>query len=163
MKYLVSSAFRPVLTKTVWLVNVGKECFMQFMARGVWSSGWYSTRRSRVLYQTRDHNPSAINRVKHDLPTLNGLKYMLQVTLWSWQHAGICARCRHVHEAGCCHGNLVTSLVPRGSGSSNNEARTSLHVLLVVLQLDLPRSCACLFVNGNLKQGRNTQQHVSLS
>ena len=33
---------------------------------------WMSTIR-RVLYQTRDHNPSAINRVKHDLPTLNGL------------------------------------------------------------------------------------------
>ena len=33
-----------------------------------------------MLYQTRDHSPSAINRVEHDLPTLNGLKYMPRLT-----------------------------------------------------------------------------------
>ena len=32
------------------LLNVGEECVMRFMAWGVQSSGWYSTRRSRVLY-----------------------------------------------------------------------------------------------------------------
>ena len=29
-----------------------------------------------MLYQTRDHSPSAINHVEHDLPTLSDLKYM---------------------------------------------------------------------------------------
>ena len=28
-----------------------------------------------MLYQTRDHSPSAINHVEHDLPILSGLKY----------------------------------------------------------------------------------------
>ena len=34
-----------------------------------------------MLYQTRDHSPSAINHVEHDLPTLNDLKYMSRVAV----------------------------------------------------------------------------------
>ena len=34
----------------------------------------------RVLYQTRDHSPSAISHVEHDLPILSGLKYMPRLT-----------------------------------------------------------------------------------
>ena len=76
-----------------------------------------------MLYQTRDHSPSAINHAEHDLPTLSGLKYMPRLTRsklslaarpssakgWGFGISRNCGR----GSSRCC---LITPETPRFSG-----------------------------------------------
>ena len=76
------------------LLNVGEDCIMQFMAWGVWSS---ARDKTECCIAPREHNPSAINHMKHEL---TNIKWFI-VALWSTSSCpltfnGVCWCIQHV-------------------------------------------------------------------